>query len=252
MSPPMRALTSISRGRPSTRRSSTCCTPSVMPRALTAAAAAGATLGQERVVGIDGVPGLVEVRGGAEVFAGHGDRCGRALVGDAFDREFRPVEVLLDQDAGVLTTAARAGRGERERGGQLFGMVDADHADAAGERGGLDDDRVAQRHRGEAGLAAGSAPSSRRLRALRGGRTGCVRWPCCGRPASPRASSWAGRAGGRGGRWGRGTTRPGDHAGQVVARGQRPAAGEQCCRVAQVDDGVVDDERLLPQSARRR
>lgn len=39
---------------------------------------------------------------------------------------------------------------------------------------------------------------------------------------------------------------PGDDAGKVMVLGQRPAAGEQRCRVAQIDHGVVDDERLLP------
>lgn len=122
------------------------------PQGLDRSSGGRGDLGQERVGGIDGVPGLVEVRRGAQVLAGHGDRRGRSAVGDAFDREFRPVEVLLDQDAGVLATAARSGRGERERGGQFFGPVDADHADAAREGRGLDDRRQAEGHRRQAGL----------------------------------------------------------------------------------------------------
>ena len=223
MSPPIRALTSISRGRPSTRRISTCCTPSVIPEGLDRSSGGRGDLGQERVGGIDGVAGLVEVRCGAQVLAGHGDRSGRAAVGDALDRDFRPVEVLLDQDAGVLAAAARTGRGEREGGGQFFGPVDADHADAAGERGGLDDGGVAEGHRRQAGLQQGP-------RLHRGGR----RHPVAGEqgPGGGLVAAGPHHLDGRRGQTERAGEAgggdevplvPGDHAGEVVALGQRPA-----------------------------
>lgn len=104
-------------------------TPSVMPRALIAARAVRRDGLPERVVGVHAVGQLLEVRRRAEGLAVDRDHRGGAAVGDALHGDLRPVEELLDEDAGALGALTGRPFGCPVGGRELVAVIDAAHAD---------------------------------------------------------------------------------------------------------------------------
>lgn len=203
-------------------------------------------LGQERVVGVDGMPGLLEIGGRTEGLAGDGNGGGHAAMGDALDGDLRAVEVLLDQDRRVLQALVGPGCSELEGIGEGFGPVDADHTDTSGEGGGLDDHGVPDGHRGEAGLdqGAGLHGSGRRDAVAGEQGAGCGLVPTrLHHLHRVRGEAESAREPGRGDEV---PLRPGDDARDLVALGQGAAGGHQSSGVVEIGDDVVDDEGLLP------
>lgn len=97
------------------------------------------------VPALDEVAGLLEVRGVAEAFGGHLDTAHLAVQDGAVDADLGAVEELLDEDAVAVRQGGVPGAARQlEGGGDRLRLLDADHADAAGEGAGFDDDGEAQ------------------------------------------------------------------------------------------------------------
>src|SRR5690606_7936501 len=83
----------------------------------------------ERVVGVHTVGQLLEVRRRADGLAVDRHHRGGAAVGDTLHGDLRPVEELLDEDAGALGALTGRPFGRPVGGRELVSVIDAEHAD---------------------------------------------------------------------------------------------------------------------------
>ncbi len=191
---------------------------------------------------------LLEQRLRPEFLPGHRHCGGHTLVRDALDADFLAGQVLLHEDDGVVAAVElHTAGGEGVRRGQVVLRLGLDDADAAADRGGLDDDRVPDGLGRSQRLVQGVRCGGLGRRNAVGGEDGSAGGLVPAGADRLHAGSGESELLGQTGHRGQMPFRRGHHARDQVARGERLPGGEEAGLVLEVlDDLVVDDVGLLP------